>query len=136
MNIVVCLKQVLDPDVPARDFKIDPGKREATRGSANLVTSIFCANALETALQFRDAFGGKITALSFGTSAARRSCVRRSRSRRTKRCWSRIRAFPILILFRLPESWRARLRNWAGPTWCWWVESRPIGGQAKRGAAR
>lgn len=70
MNIVVCLRQVLDPDVPARDFKIDPAKREAQRGSANLVTSIFCANALETALQFRDAFGGKITALSFGTNAA------------------------------------------------------------------
>lgn len=70
MNIVVCLKQVLDPDVPARDFKIDSAKREAHRGSANLVTSIFCANALETALQYRDSFGGKITALSFGTSAA------------------------------------------------------------------
>ncbi len=24
MNILVCLKQILDPDIPARDFRIDP----------------------------------------------------------------------------------------------------------------
>lgn len=70
MNIIVCLKQVLDPEIPARDFKINADKREAERGSANLVTSIFCANALEVALQFRDANGGKITALSFGPATA------------------------------------------------------------------
>jgi electron transfer flavoprotein beta subunit len=70
MNIVVCLKQVLDPDIPARDFKVNAERREAERGSANLVTSIFCSNALETALQFRDAHGGKITALAFGAPSA------------------------------------------------------------------
>lgn len=70
MKIVVCLKQVLDPEAPARDFRIDPEKREAERGSANLVTSIFCANALETALQFRDAYGGSITAISYGPPSA------------------------------------------------------------------
>lgn len=70
MNIVVCLKQVLDPEIPARDFKINKERREAERGSANLVTSIFCANALETALQFRDTHGGKITVLTYGTVAA------------------------------------------------------------------
>jgi len=32
--------------------------------------NIFCANALETALQFRERHGGKITALSFGESTA------------------------------------------------------------------
>ena len=53
MNIIVCIKQVLDPEVPARDFKIHAEKREAERGAASLVTSIFCANALETALQFQ-----------------------------------------------------------------------------------
>ena len=70
MNIVVCLKQVLDPEIPARDFKINAERREAERGSANLVTSIFCANALETALQFRDAHGGKISVLTYGAAAA------------------------------------------------------------------
>ena len=32
--------------------------------------NIFCANALETALQFREQHGGTITALSFGPSSA------------------------------------------------------------------
>jgi electron transfer flavoprotein beta subunit len=67
MKILVCMKQVLDPDVPARDFRIDAGRREAERGGADLVPNIFCENALETALQLRDASGGSVTALSFGT---------------------------------------------------------------------
>ncbi len=70
MNIVVCLKQILDPEVPARDFRVDSEKREAERGGANLVTNIFCENALETALQIRDAHGGKITALTCGPEGA------------------------------------------------------------------
>ena len=71
MNVLVCMKQILDPEVPARDFRIDAARREAERGSANLVTNIFCENALETALQFRDKAGGaKITALSFGPASA------------------------------------------------------------------
>jgi electron transfer flavoprotein beta subunit len=70
MNILVCVKQILDPDVPARDFRIDPARREAARGGASLVPNIFCENALETALQLRDAVGGSVTALSFGTEEA------------------------------------------------------------------
>jgi len=67
MNILVCLKQILDPEIPARDFRIDPIKREAERGAANLVTNIFCENALETALQLRERIGdAKITVLSYG----------------------------------------------------------------------
>jgi electron transfer flavoprotein beta subunit len=71
VNIIVCLKQILDPETPARDFRVDPTAKEAVRGSANLVTNIFCENALETALQFRErAGGGRITALSFGAPSA------------------------------------------------------------------
>jgi electron transfer flavoprotein beta subunit len=70
VNIIVCLKQILDPEVPARDFRIDPEKREAVRGSANLVTNIFCENALESALQLREFSGGKIIALTFGRESA------------------------------------------------------------------
>ncbi len=65
MNIVVCLKQILDPDIPARDFKVDNAAKEAVRGSASLVTNIFCENALETALQLRERSGGKIIVLTF-----------------------------------------------------------------------
>lgn len=70
MNIIVCIKQILDPEIPSRDFRVDSVKREALRGSANLVTNIFCENALETALQFREAHGGKITAVSCGPEGA------------------------------------------------------------------
>ncbi len=70
MNILVCMKQILDPEVPARDFRIDPRRKEAERGAANLVTNIFCENALETALQFRERAGGKIAALTLGPPSA------------------------------------------------------------------
>lgn len=71
MNILVCLKQILDPEIPARDFRIDAEKREAERGAANLVTNIFCENALETALQLRERLGNtKITVLSYGQASA------------------------------------------------------------------
>ncbi len=65
-HIVVCLKQILDPEIPAREFSINPQKCEAERGTANLVTNIFCENALETALQFKEKHGGKVTVISFG----------------------------------------------------------------------
>jgi electron transfer flavoprotein beta subunit len=70
MKIVVCLKQILDPEVPARDFRVDSAKREAEQGGANLVTNIFCENALETALQIRDAHTGTIAALTVGPEGA------------------------------------------------------------------
>lgn len=70
VNIIVCLKQILDPEVPARDFRVDNDRKEAVRGSANLVTNIFCENALETALQLKERSGGKITALIFGPEGA------------------------------------------------------------------
>ena len=70
MKILVCVKQILDPDVPARDFRIDSSRNEAERAGANLVPNIFCENALETALQLRDASGGSVTVLSFGTQEA------------------------------------------------------------------
>src|SRR4029453_7847254 len=71
MNILVCLKQILDPEIPARDFRIDPVKHEAERGAANLVTNIFCENALETALQFREHHStGTITVLCYGGATA------------------------------------------------------------------
>ena len=78
MNLLVCLKQILDPEIPARDFRVDASRREAEQGSANLVTNIFCENALETALQLRerDASGAKITVLSYGQPSAEDSLRR------------------------------------------------------------
>lgn len=67
MKILVCIKQILDPDMPARDFKVNQETKEAERGGANLVTNIFCENALELALQVKEATSGHVTALSYGT---------------------------------------------------------------------
>lgn len=65
-HIVVCLKQILDPEIPTRDFRVDRIAREAERGGASLVTNIFCENALETALQFKEKHGSRVTVLAFG----------------------------------------------------------------------
>ncbi len=73
MNILVCLKQILDPEVPARDFAIDGSGLQADPNCANQVTNIFCENALETALKLRDEHGGKIVVLSFGPESVENS---------------------------------------------------------------
>ncbi len=71
MNILVCLKQILDPETPARDFRVDTENKIADAGAANYVTNIFCENALETALQMREkGVDAKITVLSYGAPTA------------------------------------------------------------------
>ncbi len=70
MNILVCLKQILDPEMPSRDFRIGAAGRDADLGAAGLVMNIFCANALETALQFREQHGGKITVITYGAASS------------------------------------------------------------------
>ena len=71
MHLVVCIKQILDPEVPPADFRLDAKSEQAAAGSAAQVISIFDENALEVALQARDnAGGGKITAISVGPPSA------------------------------------------------------------------
>src|SRR5262245_25219208 len=71
MKIVVCMKQIPDPEVPASKFTIDSEHKEATRGHSALVTNIFDENALEMALQLRESVGqGKITLVSIGPPSA------------------------------------------------------------------
>ncbi len=70
MKILVCLKQILDPEVSPRDFQLDQDHLRAAQGSANLVTNIFCENALETALQLKDRLSAEVIAVTFGEAAA------------------------------------------------------------------
>ena len=71
MHLVVCIKQILDPEIPPADFRLDANAQQAAPGSAAQVISIFDENALEVALQARDKAGeGKITALSIGPASA------------------------------------------------------------------
>jgi electron transfer flavoprotein beta subunit len=66
VNIVVCIKQIIDPEIPPEQFKLDPGTKRQVRGGLSLVISPYDQNALEVALQLKDKAGGTVTALSVG----------------------------------------------------------------------
>lgn len=73
LNIVVCMKQVLDPEAPVSGFKIDEhGKNLIPPPGTMPVLSPFDENALEAALKIKDIQGDtKITVLSMGPSLAK-----------------------------------------------------------------
>ena len=67
MHIVVCLKQVIDPEIPPRYFKIDPETNRPEEGSGDMVMDSYAENALEAAIQLRDKIdGATVTALCLG----------------------------------------------------------------------
>lgn len=68
MHVVICVKQVLDPEIPPTDFMIDSSKKKAAQGLAGLVISTFDECAVETALLLRErsASGAKITVITLG----------------------------------------------------------------------
>ena len=70
MEIVVCLKEIIDPEIPASQFKIDPvTKRQLQEGHA-LVISTYDEHALEVALKLKEKVGGTVTALCLGAPTA------------------------------------------------------------------
>ncbi len=71
-NIVVCMKQVLDPEVPLSLFKIDTEAKLAILPKATPpVLSPFDENALEAALKIKDGQPATITVLSLGKKLTR-----------------------------------------------------------------
>lgn len=67
LNIVVCLKQILDPEVPSKDFKLDNATGRPVQGNAKLVMDSFGEYALEVAIQIKEKVpGSKITAICVG----------------------------------------------------------------------
>ena len=70
MHIVVCVKQIIDPEIPAEQFKLDPATKRQVRGGLSLVISAYDQNALEVALQLKEKVGGSVTALSLGEPEA------------------------------------------------------------------
>jgi electron transfer flavoprotein beta subunit len=70
MHIIVCLKQIIDPEIPPHLFEIDPIKKKQIRGRQVLLISAFDEIALEVALQQRDNEGSKVTALTVGEAEA------------------------------------------------------------------
>jgi electron transfer flavoprotein beta subunit len=69
MNMVVCCKQIIDPEAPPASFKIDAANNKVIQPpNVPLVTSPFDANAVEAALRIKDKQGGKITIISLGNN--------------------------------------------------------------------
>jgi electron transfer flavoprotein beta subunit len=70
VELVVCLKEIIDPEIPPSQFKIDPAaKRQLPEGHA-LVISTYDEHALEVALKLKEAKGGTVTALCLGAPTA------------------------------------------------------------------
>lgn len=72
MNIIVCVKQIPDPEAPPASFKIDPATNKVIPppGIAPVI-SPFDETAVEAALRLKDAHGGKITVLGLGNNLVR-----------------------------------------------------------------
>ena len=72
MNMIVCVKQVFDPEAPPSNFKIDPATNKLVPliGVPSVI-SPFDEQAVEAALRIKDAKGGNITVISLGVNLLR-----------------------------------------------------------------
>ena len=71
MNIIVCIKQVLDPQIPPAKFKIDSeAKRILPPEGIPPVINPYDAQAVELALKLKEKQTGKITVLTIGNEAS------------------------------------------------------------------
>jgi electron transfer flavoprotein beta subunit len=71
MNIIVCVKQVIDPEAPPSTFKIDAATDRAEMRGAPPVIDPYGEYALEASLKIKEALGGKITVISLGVNLLR-----------------------------------------------------------------
>jgi len=71
VNIIVCVKEIPDPETPASAFNIDPVAKRAIPAKDNPpVMSPFDENAVEAALRIKDAHGAKVNLLCMGAPSA------------------------------------------------------------------
>jgi len=72
VNMIVCCKQVIDPEAPPASFRVDAGANKVLPPQGvPPVISPFDEQAVEAALRIKDAQGGKITALTMGNNLLR-----------------------------------------------------------------
>ncbi|SDE56143.1 electron transfer flavoprotein subunit beta/FixA family protein [Sporomusa acidovorans] len=67
MDILVCVKQVPDTS----EIKIDPVTNTLIRSGVPSIVNPFDANALEAAVQLKEAYGGTVTVISMGPEQAK-----------------------------------------------------------------
>lgn len=67
LSIVVCVKQVVDPEMPPSAFRVDPERRRVipAEGLPPVVNG-FDENAVEAALRIKDTTGASVSVLSVG----------------------------------------------------------------------
>lgn len=79
LNIIVTVKQVLDPEAPASTFKVDPdANRVVPPPGVPPVLNPDDGSALEAALRIKELHGSRITAISMGaklSEAVLRKCL-------------------------------------------------------------
>ncbi|MHB8105399.1 MAG: electron transfer flavoprotein subunit beta/FixA family protein [Dehalococcoidales bacterium] len=71
MNIIVCVKQVIDPEAPPASFKIDAANNKAEMRGVPPVIDPYGEYAVEAALRLKEAKGGKITVITLGVNLLR-----------------------------------------------------------------
>jgi electron transfer flavoprotein beta subunit len=72
MNIIVCMKQVIDPETPLSLFKVDTEAKRVLQPKATPpVLNPFDENALEAALRIKDTQDARITVISMGRKLAK-----------------------------------------------------------------
>jgi len=72
VNMIVCIKQVIDPEAPPATFKINPDTIEVVQPpDVSMVVDPYAEYAVEAALRIKDTHGGKITAIALGTNLIR-----------------------------------------------------------------
>ncbi len=71
MQIKVCIKQIIDPEIPSTEFKVDFNAKKAVEGQGELVLSPYDENAIEVALQLKDRDKDiEVTAVTAGGEAS------------------------------------------------------------------
>ncbi len=74
MDIIVTLKQVPDPEAPKESFRIDEaGMKILNPANVDPVINGYDENAIEAALEIKEAQGGKVTAVCMGDEGATRA---------------------------------------------------------------
>ena len=71
MNMIVCVKQVIDPEAPPASFKIDAATGKAVMAGVPPVIDPYGEFAVEASLKVKDAIGGQVTAISLGNNLLR-----------------------------------------------------------------
>jgi electron transfer flavoprotein beta subunit len=70
MNVIVCVKQVIDPEAPPSSFKINAAGQAEMHGAPPVIDP-YGEFAVEASLKLKEANGGKVAIISLGTAMLR-----------------------------------------------------------------